>query len=177
MNLIDLIFSFFLVFYTYKGYKKGLITSFVSLFSFFVSIILSLNFSNIFSDLLIKFFPESNNLLIGFISLIATFIIAYLIINWITKSFKKLIDLTFIGFFDDVSGAVFGFIKTALIISFIINIFQYFDIRIMEEEIRGSALSYLLMDFAPKTLSVFVDFFPSLEVIVENGDSLKKIDV
>jgi hypothetical protein len=24
---------------------------------------------------------------------------------------------------------------------------------------------------------VFVDFFPSLEVIVENGDGLKKIDV
>lgn len=177
MNLIDLIFSFFLIFYTYKGYKKGLIIGFVSLFSFIVSIILSLNFSNFFSDLLVKFFPESNNLLIGFISIIATFIISYLIINWITKSLKNLIDLTFIGFFDDISGAVFGFVKSALIISFLINIFQYFDIRIMEEEIRGSILSYLLMDFAPRALSVFVDFFPSLEVIVENGDGLKKIDV
>ncbi len=177
MNLIDLIFCFFLVYYTYKGYKKGLITSFVSLFSFIVSIIISLNFSNILSDSLIKFFPESNSLLIGFISIIVTVIVSYLIINWVTKSIKNLIDLTFIGFFDDVSGAIFGFIKTALIISFIINIFQYFDIRVMEEEIRGSVLSYILIDFAPRTLSVFVDFFPSLEVIVENGESIKKIDV
>ena len=47
----------------------------------------------------------------------------------------------------------------------------------MEEEIRSSVISYFLMDFAPKTLSIFVDFFPSLEVIVESSDQLKKIDV
>ena len=58
-----------------------------------------------------------------------------------------------------------------------INIFQYFDVTVMEEEIRSSVISYFLMDFAPKTLSIFIDFFPSLEVIVESSDQLKKIDV
>ena len=48
---------------------------------------------------------------------------------------------------------------------------------VMEEEIRSSVISYFLMDFAPKTLSIFIDFFPSLEVIVESNDELKKIDV
>ena len=86
-------------------------------------------------------------------------------------------SFNFLNLFKYITFRAGGALFTALIISFIINIFQYFDIRIMEEEIRASALSYLLMDFAPKTLSVFVDFFPSLEVIVENGDSLKKIDV
>ena len=166
LNLIDLIFSFFLIFYTYKGYKKGLIVSFVSLFSFFVSIIISLNFSNFFSNILIQFFPDSNNLIIGFVSIFFTFISSFFIISWLTKSIKNIIDLTFIGFFDDVSGALFGFLKTALIISFVVNIFQYFDVTVMEEEIRSSVISYFLMDFAPKTLSVFIDFFQSLEVIV-----------
>ena len=77
----------------------------------------------------------------------------------------------------DVSGALFGFLKAALIISFVVNIFQYFDVTVMEEEIRSSVISYFLMDFAPKTLSIFIDFFPSLEVIVESSDQLKKIDV
>ncbi|RPH01230.1 MAG: CvpA family protein [Amoebophilaceae bacterium TMED152] len=177
MNLIDLIFSFFLIFYTYRGYKKGFIVSFISLFSFFVSIIISLNFSNFFSNILMHFFPESNNLIIGFLSIFFTFMLSFLIISWLTKSIKHIIDLTFIGLFDDVFGALFGFIKTALIISFVINIFQYFDVTVMEEEIRSSVISYFLMDFAPKTLSIFVDFFPSLEVIVESNDELKKIDV
>ena len=151
--------------------------SFVSLFSFFVSIIISLNFSNFLSNILIQFFPESNNLIIGFLSIFFTFILSVLIISWLTKSIKHIIDLTFIGLFDDIFGALFGFFKTALIISFVINIFQYFDITVMEEEIRSSVTSYFLMDFAPKTLSIFIDFFPSLEVIVESNDKLKKIDV
>ena len=107
--------------------------SFVSLFSFFVSIIISLNFSNFFSNILIQFFPDSNNLIIGFVSIFFTFISSFFIISWLTKSIKNIIDLTFIGFFDDVSGALFGFLKTALIISFVVNIFQYFDVTVMEE--------------------------------------------
>ena len=81
--------------------------------------------------------------------------------------------MTPIGIIDDVSGAFFGFITTALIISFCINIFQYFDIAVFEKEIKSSVISFYLLDFAPNTFAYFIDFFPSLEFIVENNESKK----
>ena len=44
--------------------------------------------------------------------------------------------MTLVGVIDDISGAFFGFISTAIIISFSINILQYFDITIFEQEIK-----------------------------------------
>ena len=90
-----------------------------------------------------------------------------------TKAVKYILDMTPIGIIDDVSGAFFGFITTALIISFCINIFQYFDIAVFEKEIKGSVISFYLLDFAPNTFAYFIDFFPSLEFIVENNESKK----
>lgn len=75
--------------------------------------------------------------------------------------------MTLIGVIDDISGAFFGLITTSLIISFMINIFQYFDVTIFEEEIKKSVISFYLLDFAPNTFAYFIDFFPSLEFIVE----------
>ena len=77
--------------------------------------------------------------------------------------------MTPIGIIDDITGAMFGFITTCLIISFSINLIQYFDVSVFEEEIKKSFLSYYLLDFAPNTISFFKDFFPSLEIIVENS--------
>ena len=79
--------------------------------------------------------------------------------------------MTLIGIIDDISGAFFGFITTALFISFIINILQYFDITIFEQEIKNSFISYYLLDLAPNTLALFVDFFPSLEFIAEGHEN------
>ena len=76
-----------------------------------------------------------------------------------------------IGIIDDISGAFFGFITTALFISFIINILQYFDVTIFEQEIKNSFISYYLHDLAPNTLALFVDFFPSLEFIAEGNEN------
>ena len=79
--------------------------------------------------------------------------------------------MTLVGIIDDISGAFFGFITTALIISFSINILQYFDITIFEQEIKNSLISYYLFDLAPNTFVLFVDFFPSLEFIAEGQEN------
>ncbi len=81
--------------------------------------------------------------------------------------------MTLVGIIDDISGAFFGFITTALIISFSINILQYFDITIFEQEIKNSLISYYLLDLAPNTVALFVDFFPSLEFIAEGQENNK----
>ena len=75
--------------------------------------------------------------------------------------------MTLIGVIDDITGAFFGLLTTSIIISFMINVFQYFDITLFEEEIKKSIISYYLLDFAPNTFAYFIDFFPSLEFIAE----------
>ncbi len=173
--MIDLIIGVLIIYFTYKGYKKGFFVSLISFLSFFISILIALNFSSLTASFFLSFFPETNNLIIGFSSIILTFFLSAFLINKITKTLKYFIDLTLIGLFDDISGGIFGFVKTCLIISFTINLFQYFDISIFEEEIKKSIISYYIMDFAPNTLSFFIDFFPSLEIIVESTNKKELI--
>jgi len=40
-------------------------------------------------------------------------------------------------------------------------------VTLFEEEINQSIISYYLFDFAPNTFAYFIEFFPSLEFIVE----------
>ena len=141
--------------------------SLISFLSIFLSIIISLNYSYFVSNILLNFLPNSEKLLLGFVSIIITFFISSFIINKISKGLKYILDMTLIGMIDDITGAFFGLLTTSLIISFMINIFQYFDITIFEEEIKKSIISYYLLDLAPNTFAYFIDFFPSLEFIVE----------
>tara|TARA_B100000965_G_C19150473_1_gene565751 strand:- start:8 stop:466 length:459 start_codon:yes stop_codon:yes gene_type:complete len=147
--------------------------SLMGFISIFISIIISLNYSYILSNFLIECFPNTEKLLLGFASIIFTFFISSFFIHQISTGIKNILDMTLIGVIDDISGAFFGFITTALIISFIINIFQYFDISILEKEIKESTISFYLFDFAPNTFAYFIDFFPSLEFIIENDESNK----
>ena len=167
--MIDIFFAFFLIYYSYKGFKKGFMISLISFVSIFLSIIISLNYSHILSNLLLSFLPNSEKLLLGFISIVITFFISSFIINKISKGLKYVLDMTLIGLVDDISGAFFGLLTTSLFISFMINILQYFDVTLFEEEIKKSIISYYLFDFAPNTFAYFIDFFPSLEFIVEGN--------
>ena len=145
--------------------------SLIGFFSIFLSIIISLNYSHIISGILFNLFPASEKLALGFVSIVLTFFLSTLVIHKLTKAIKYIIDMTLIGIIDDISGAFFGFITTALFISFIINILQYFDVTIFEQEIKNSFISYYLLDLAPNTLALFVDFFPSLEFIAEGHEN------
>jgi len=107
--------------------------SLIGFFSIFLSIIISLNYSHIISGILFNFFPASEKLALGFVSIVLTFFLSTLVIHKLTKAIKYIIDMTLIGIIDDISGAFFGFITTALFISFIINILQYFDVTIFEQ--------------------------------------------
>lgn len=166
MNLIDIIFGFLLLYFSYRGYKKGFMISIFGFFSIFVSILFALNYSHFISILIIKIIPGSEELIVGFVSIIITFILATLVINKISQFLKYIIDFTLIGKVDDFAGVFFGFITSALFMSFFINIILYFDISIFEVEIKQSIICGYLLDFAPKAFSYFTEFFPSLEVII-----------
>ena len=124
MNIVDIFFAFFLIYFSYKGFRKGFMLSLIGFFSIFLSIIIALNYSHIISGILFSFFPTSEKLALGFISIILTFFISTFVIHKVTKAIKYILDMTLVGIIDDISGAFFGFITTALIISFSINILQ-----------------------------------------------------
>ena len=132
----------------------------ISIFSFcsiFISILIALKYSHFASFLILKVLPNSEQLIIGFIAVIITFILSILVINKISQFFKYVIDFTLIGRVDDVAGIIFGFFTSALFISFCINIIQYFDISLFEIQIKDfkknifkkvkEIQSYFFMDY------------------------------
>ena len=141
----------------------------ITIFSFcsiFISILIALKYSHFMSFLILKVLPDSEQLIVGFIAVIITFILSILVINKISQFFKYVIDFTLIGRVDDVAGIIFGFFTSALFISFFINIIQYFDISLFEIQIKESIISGYLINFAPQALSYVVEIFPSLEIII-----------
>ena len=64
-----------------------------------------------------------------------------------------------------------GILGLSIARQFLIKGFK--NITILEKEIKESTISFYLFDFAPNTFAYFIDFFPSLEFIIENDKSNK----
>ena len=71
--------------------------SLIGFFSIFLSIIIALNYSHIISGILFSFFPTSEKLALGFISIILTFFISTFVIHKVTKAINVAIPITIPG--------------------------------------------------------------------------------
>ena len=81
LNIIDIFFAFFLIYFSYKGFRKGFMLSLIGFCSIFLSIIIALNYSHIISGILFGFFPTSEKLALGFISIVLTFFVSTFLIH------------------------------------------------------------------------------------------------
>ena len=151
MNILDIIFAIFLVWFAYNGYKKGLIIEITSLVALIFGIYISINFSFYAADFLNNNF-EINPKYISIISFIITFIVVVFLVYMIGKILEKFIDIIMLGFLNKLAGLVFGIVKAAFILSVLIFIINYFDENktvITEKSRTGSILYEPVSSFAP----------------------------
>ena len=144
MNLLDVIATLIILYGAFKGYKKGFFISLMGFISLYISLIIGIKYHHILI-LLIQKTPinlEDNALIV--VSIIVSFLFSFLIILQLSKLLKYILDLTLIGFLDDLGGAFLGSLICGFILSFLFNIIDWLNVKILSDQINNSILYYFI---------------------------------
>lgn len=167
MNYVDFIILAILAFALVRGFIKGLIIEVASILALILGIWGAIRFSGFVGQRLTEYFDLSTQYL-GVIAFAITFIIIVLLVHLIANIIDKLLEAVALGIPVKLLGAVFGVLKTTLILSIIFVILNTFNEKkdfLPKELLKGSILYYPISDFAPM-------LFP----LIEGGDLIRSFE-
>ena len=99
------------------------------------------------------------------ISFVAIFITILVAINLIGKGLKSILDMTLLGSFDDLSGAVTGLLKWALVLSLMIWVVETYTNYSLYELAENAVVFPVVASIAPivfDSLSLILPFIQDL---------------
>ncbi|REE01677.1 CvpA family protein [Marinoscillum furvescens] len=170
MNYIDIFLIVVLVLGAIKGYLKGLVVEIFSFLAFFVGLFLAIELTIPVAE---RFFSGNDYFQLFTVGVfVALFLVAVLIVNLLAKLLKKALDLTFLGFFDNVLGALAGIFKWAFIVSVFFWVFDSIGVRFPDKQTDGSLIYPYVKELGPKAFEWLSKVLPFIEDMM---DSLKNI--
>lgn len=119
MNYLDIIIAIPLIYGIYKGFTKGLIAELASLVALIGGIYGGLYLSDYTAAFLNSRFTISEKYL-GLLAFVGTFIVFVLVVVLVGKLITMLVKAVALGLLNRLSGAIFSFLKFALILSFLL---------------------------------------------------------
>ena len=176
MNLLDVIATLIILYGAFKGYKKGFFISLMGFISLYISLIIGIKYHHILI-LLIQKIPinlEDNALIV--VSIIVSFLFSFLIILQLSKLLKYILDLTLIGFLDDLGGAFLGSLICGFILSFLFNIIDWLNIEILSDQINNSILYPIIKEIQPiltKYILLAINISPEFWDLIKNIEENK----
>ena len=176
MNLLDIIATLIILYGAFKGYKKGFFISLMGFISLYISLIIGIKYHHILI-LLIQKTPinlEDNALIV--VSIIVSFLFSFLIILQLSKLLKYILDLTLIGFLDDLGGAFLGSLICGFILSFLFNIIDWLNFKILSDQINNSILYPIIKEIQPiltKYILLAINISPEFWDLIKNIEENK----
>ncbi len=176
MNLLDVIATLIILYGAFKGYKKGFFISLMGFISLYISLIIGIKYHHILI-LLIQKTPinlEDNALIV--VSIIVSFLFSFLIILQLSKLLKYILDLTLIGFLDDLGGAFLGSLICGFILSFLFNIIDWLNFKILSDQINNSILYPIIKEIQPiltKYILLAINISPEFWDLIKNIEENK----
>ena len=144
--------------------------------SLYISLIIGIKYHHILI-LLIQKIPinlEDNALIV--VSIIVSFLFSFLIILQLSKLLKYILDLTLIGFLDDLGGAFLGSLICGFILSFLFNIIDWLNIKILSDQINNSILYPIIKEIQPiltKYILLAINISPEFWDLIKNIEENK----
>lgn len=128
MELLDIVLGGFLCYGLYKGLKNGLFVELASLISLVLGIYFAIKFSYLTKSFLENQFGWTSKF-VQILAFLLTFLLVVVGIRLLAKVFTKIADFAFLGWLNKLGGAVFSVLKTILLLSIVLNIFQKININ------------------------------------------------
>lgn len=169
MNTVDIVIGIILLVGAVRGFSRGLFVEVTTLVGLILGIYGAIHFSHFLSDFL-KSSVSWDESMIQLVSFAGTFLIILIALVLLGKAMTKVAETLALGFFNKMVGAIFGFLKYALILSIVLIVYDEINasLRFVEKEKTKSSILYEpVKNFAPA-------IFPNL-VKVERKNAVKKI--
>lgn len=172
MNYIDIVLSIFLIIAAVQGFRKGFIIEFASLAALILGIWGGIKFSNIVA----RFITDYTGYHSEYLSIIAffiTFILIVILIHMMGKMLDTIVKAALLGFLNRLAGVVFGVLKTALILSILLLLFDEVDenVHILPTQQKQESKIYAPMKQVVPTLLPFLKLWD-----IKNHDQEKEIE-
>ncbi len=163
MNYIDIIILILLLLAAISGYRKGLVVELASLAALILGIWGAFEFSDITAEFLVENFNWHWKYL-NIVSFILTFIVIVILVHVVGSVVNKIVETAMLGFLNRLAGIVFGILKSALVLSVILVVFDRIDrdVKFIPEDTKAESKLYQpLRNFVPS-------LFPFIEEWVDD---------
>jgi membrane protein required for colicin V production len=143
MNWLDIVLAIPLLWFIIKGFRNGFVIELASLAALILGIFVALHFSFYAEDYLRENFEIAEKYL-HIISFAITFVVVALLVYITGKIIHKLVSIVALGFINRLAGAIFGFAKTALVLSVVIYFLNQFDTTssLIKPEVKEQSFLY-----------------------------------
>lgn len=158
MSFFDIIVAALLVYSLYKGIKNGLFVEVASFISLLLGIYLAIKFSSLIAGMISKHVSwNPNNIQIT--AFILTFILVVIGVYFLAKILTGIADFAMLGWMNKLGGGFFRILKTILILSIFIALFEKinFNNTFAKKETLDKSIFYNPV----KKVAAFV--YPSIE--------------
>ncbi len=143
MSFLDVVFGVLLVYGLCQGFRNGFFVELASFVSLILGIYFAVKFSFLVKEILAGF-VRWNPKMIQIIAFILTFILIVVAISLLAKFLTKTANFAQLGWINKLGGGVFRVLKTVLIISIVLNLFEKinFDNTFAKKETLNKSLFY-----------------------------------
>jgi membrane protein required for colicin V production len=158
MGFLDIVFTALLGYALYTGLKNGLFVEIASFGSLIIGIFVAIKFSHLVR-LALEGFIKVNPKYIEIIAFAITFLFVVVGIYLLAKFFTSITNFASLGWLNKLGGAVFSLLKTILMLSVVISLFEKININhmLVKEETLNNSVFYNPI----QAVSKFI--YPSLE--------------
>jgi membrane protein required for colicin V production len=160
MNYIDIILGLMLIFSAIGGFKNGLITEIASLAALILGIWGAIQFSDITTELLIKYFDLKSDHL-NIISFVVTFIVIVILVHIVGNVVNNMFDSGVLGIANKLGGMVFGLIRSILFLSIVLLVFDKIDndVQIIPKDAKAKSRMYEPIRNIAPSIFPFIDIW------------------
>lgn len=143
MSFIDIVFAVLLCYALYKGIKNGLFVELASLIALVAGIFVAIKFSYLVKNILetkVSWEPKY----IEITAFALTFILVVVLIHLSAKLLTKIADFAYLGWINKLAGAFFSALKTILLLSVVILLFEKININntLVNQETLDESIFY-----------------------------------
>lgn len=150
MNLLDIILAGFLVYGIARGAWNGFFVELASLLSLLIGVFVAIKFSFIMRGIIenhVSWTPRK----IEIASFIITFVLVVVAITVLAKTLTTLANFASLGIFNKGAGGFLGLLKSVLILSIALNVFQKLNVNntfVEKQTLNNSLFYYPILEIA-----------------------------
>jgi len=123
MSFLDVVLGCLLAISVFKGIRNGLFVELASLLSLILGIYIAIKFSS-FAKEILSGFLHWNPKTIQIFAFLITFIVVVIVISLLAKFLTGVADFAQLGVINKLGGGFFRLLKTILILSIFLNLFE-----------------------------------------------------